>query len=154
MVQEHIPLKIGTFILPFNPNLVQVEVRKKIVRHKIPGRDGDVIQLLGQDTKEITFSGVFVRDADVSNVKLLKEFEKKTPLDLVFPLKINQLSNPTKVVVESVTLSARDGEYDMNSYTVKCLEWRPVEVKQNMVTLLNFEAKSNMQAALRQGGYG
>jgi len=153
MVQAYTRLKIGDFILPFNPNLVQVEVRKKIIRHKIPGRDGDIIQLLGQDTKEITFSGVFVRDADVNNVKLLKEFEKKTPLDLVFPLKINQLSNPTKVVVESVTLSARDGEYDMNSYTVKCLEWRPVEVKQNMVTLLNFKAKDNMQAALRQGGY-
>lgn len=153
MVQTYTRLKIGDFILPFNPSLVQVELRKKIVRHKIPGRDGDIIQLLGQDTKEITFSGVFVKDADRNSVLLLKEFEKKEPLNLVFPIKINQLTNPTKVVVESVTLSSRDGEYDMNSYTVKCLEWRPVEVKQNMVALLNFEAKKNMQAALRQGGY-
>jgi hypothetical protein len=152
----------GEFILPVNPKSVKVAFERRIVQHEVPGREGDIIQDLGSKSKVITFSGVFMTtrgspgyDADAQTMDLLKKFEDKDVMDLTFPIPFSSIGiGSTKVVIKNVSISDEAGRNDYKDYEITCVEWRPTEIKQNKVNLVNAGPLSKLKTVLQNRGFG
>ena len=149
MVLQQVRVKIGDFVLPINPSSINVKFNKRIVKQSVPGRKGDIIQVLGTNSKQISFEGQFVSEADKRSIELLKEYEKDTILNLTIPLRVSSLKNSTKVVLESVTLSDSAGRYDWRDFSIVCTEWRATEIIQNQVVLVNQKDLDDMTQIFR-----
>ena len=149
MVLQQVRVKIGDFVLPINPSSINVKFNKRIVKQSVPGRKGDIIQVLGTNSKQISFDGQFVSEADKRSIELLKEYEKDTILNLTIPLRVSSLKNSTKVVLESVTLSDSAGRYDWRDFSIVCTEWRATEVIENQVVLVNQKDLDDMTQIFR-----
>jgi len=149
MVLQQVRVKIGDFVLPINPSSINVKFNKRIVKQSVPGRKGDIIQVLGTNSKQISFEGQFVSEADKRSIELLKEYEKDTILNLTIPLRVSSLKNSTKVVLESVTLSDSAGRYDWRDFSIVCTEWRATEIIENQVVLVNQKDLDDMTQIFR-----
>ena len=159
---EQIRVKIGDFILPINPESVSVTFEKRIVQHEIPGRDGDIIQDLGTKSKIITFSGKLMttrqntlEDSDYQTALMLQKFEEKDVLDLTFPIRTSSMEiGATKVVIKNLSISDEAGRFDYKDYSITCVEWRPVEVKKNLVSVVNKDTLDQLQTIIKNKAYG
>ena len=149
-------LQLGEFTLPINPETITVKLSKKVVRHEIPGRDGDVVQVLGMKSKEITWDGYLMptigntATADELARKLMFEYEKKEVLNLVIPFSISSVSDSTQVVIQDLSISDTAGRYEWRDYSITCIEWRAPEVKINQVTLLNRDELEQLTSTLKK----
>jgi len=162
---KQIKVQLGSFIFPINPESVKVSFSRKIAQIEVPGRNGDIIQDLGSRSKEIEFSGSLMTsrqfgpsfDSDWQQLRILKEFENKDNviLDLNFPIKMDSFdSQSIKVSIKSVEFTDVAGRYDWKSYTITCVEWLQVEIKQNLVILGNEDALKRLKDINEKKAYG
>jgi len=154
MVQQ-VRVKLGDFTLPINPSSISVKFNKRIVKHSVPGRKGDIIQVLGTQSKQINFDGQFMTKiggndtAEYQSIKLLTEYEKDEVLELIVPLRVSKLKTSTMVVIESINLSDSAGRNDWIDFSVVCTEWRATEVVQNQVVLVNQKDADDLNQIFR-----
>ena len=159
MAEEQSRVSLGGFILPINPKSITIKFNKKVIQHEVPGRDGDIVQVLGTKSKEITWHGRFMKvigsleNAETNSIRMLEQYQKTGEegiLELVLPIRISNLSTSTKVVIKDLNISDEEGRSDYLDYDITVVEWRAVEFKLNQVVLINQYDLDNLKATFRK----
>jgi hypothetical protein len=104
--------------------LTEVKVREKaaLVRHPVPGMEGDLSQAAGRASVEVELAGVFYgADAATSLASLRELYIERQPVDF-FTASTGE-GYFAQVLIESLEVSERAGELDQFSYRCRVREY-------------------------------
>jgi hypothetical protein len=114
-------VEIGTVSLD---QLTHVEVRERadIVRHRVPGLDGDLSQALGRPSVEVAISGIFFGDTAADDLgKLRKIYLDRKPVDFLADAVGDGYF--TQVLIANLSVAQRAGETDQFDFTCEVVEY-------------------------------
>jgi hypothetical protein len=103
---------------------VAVRERADIVRHRVPGLDGDLQQALGRPSVEVVLDGIFFGDSAADDLgKLRKVYLDRKPVDFLADAVGSGYF--TQVLVSRLEVAQRAGETDQFDFRCEVVEYVP-----------------------------
>jgi hypothetical protein len=101
---------------------VSVRERARIVHHAVPGMAGDLAQVMGRPSVEVSFKGIFYGEQATENLgKLRDAYLKAEPVDFFADAKGEGYF--AQVLIAGLEVSQRAGYLDEFDYTCELVEY-------------------------------
>lgn len=101
---------------------VDVAERARIVRHAVPGMMGDLTQVLGRPSVEVTFTGIFYGAQAATDLAALRRaFATGAPVDF-FTEAVGE-GYFAQVLITNIAVAQRAGYLDQFDYTCTVIEY-------------------------------
>lgn len=101
---------------------IKTDETQALVKHRIPGLQGDIIQYLGRHPTRISFEGIFKGDEALDHIeKLRQKFKAREPI--AFVSDITDSTDVTEVVIENLRIWEIGGRPNNYAYTILIKEF-------------------------------
>lgn len=110
---------------------IKTDEARSLVKHRIPGLEGDIIQDLGRNPTSISFEGIFKGEEALNNIETLRQ-KFKDRETAAFVSDITDSTDVTDVVIENLQVFQVSGRPDYYTYAISLKEY--VEVVEEEVT--------------------
>jgi hypothetical protein len=101
---------------------IDVTEQVRIVRHAVPGMQGDLAQVLGRPSVEVTFKGIFYGPGSADDLAALRAaFATRAPVDF-FTDAVGE-GYFAQVLISHITVAQRAGFLDQFDYTCTVVEY-------------------------------
>ena len=123
---------------------IQIEQKRVIVEHTIPGAEANVLQDLGRSPARISFEGIFYAEDAKKNIEQLKA-KYKTGEPISFLSDISSISDITQVLIEQFNITDISTATNTYKYTIVLREYIPPKVKEEKKPETTEEAKEDVE---------
>ena len=101
---------------------IKTDETQALVKHRIPGLEGDIIQDLGRRPTSISFEGIFKGEEALNNIESLRQkFKMREPI--VFVADITDSADVTEVVIEDLRIWEVGGKPNHYAYAISLKEY-------------------------------
>ncbi|MGD2088500.1 MAG: DNA circularization N-terminal domain-containing protein [Candidatus Aminicenantes bacterium] len=110
---------------------IKTDETRSLVKHRIPGLEGDLIQDLGRKPTTISFEGIFKGEQALDHIETLRQkFKDREPA--AFVSDITDSTDVMEVVIENFMVYQVGGKPDYYTYTISLKEY--IEIVEEEVT--------------------
>jgi hypothetical protein len=127
---------------------IRTDETRSLVRHRIPGLAGDLIQDLGRRPTSISFEGVFKGENALSDIEKLRQ-KFKTREAIAFVSDITDSTDVTDVVIENLRVNQVSGKPDYYTYVISLKEYVEI-VEEEVVQEIEQEQQAQAEEAQAQ----
>jgi hypothetical protein len=110
---------------------IKTDETRSLVKHRVPGMEGDLVQNLGRRPTSISFAGIFKGEEALNHIETLRQ-KFKTREPAAFVSDITDSTDVTNVVIENFRVQQVGGRPDYYTYTVSLKEY--LEIVEEEVT--------------------
>ncbi len=126
---------------------IKTDEMQALVKHRVPGLAGDIIQDLGRCPASISFDGIFKGDEALDNIEILRQkFNLREPI--AFVSDITDSTEVTDVIIENLRIWEEGGKPNYYAYAISLREFVSISVETAEQEL---NEKQNEQAEEAQG---
>jgi hypothetical protein len=103
--------------------LLSVNQPKNLIRTKIQGRDGDVIEYIGMGNYEVTINGIITGSNGVRPIQDILDLKSvlDAPRSIDVASAYLQALNINKLVIESYTFEQQEGGYSYQTFSINAI---------------------------------
>ncbi|MGD2088498.1 MAG: DNA circularization N-terminal domain-containing protein [Candidatus Aminicenantes bacterium] len=105
---------------------IKTDETRSLVKHRIPGLEGDLIQDLGRKPTTVSFEGIFKGEEALDHIETLRQkFKDREPA--AFVSDITDSTDVTEVVIENFMVYQVGGKPDYYTYSISLKEYVEIE---------------------------